>query len=247
MQPEQEMLIFDDSRAFRRQALWLALAAGVIVFVLWNIPQLDFVLYPFRLFVTFIHEAGHSVAAVFSGGRVIGFEVFNNGTGLATTAGGARWLIIPAGYLGAAFFGAMMFYLANTLRYPRKISLALGTLIIIVALFLQAQNIALVIGVIFGLVLIYLGLKGGIALNVLVLDVLAILVGLNAVLDLLWLVNNTQAALGDVPNDAAAFTREIIPLVPPAIWALVWALLAITMLGMAAWYSVGRHLREELA
>ena len=247
MQTEQDMMILDDSSAFRRQALWLALVAGVIVFVLWNIPQLDFILYPFRLFVTFIHEAGHSVAAVFSGGRVVGFEVFSNGTGLATTASGARWLIIPAGYLGAALFGAVMFYLANTLRYPRKVSLALGTLIIVVALFLQAQNIALVIGVVFGLALIYLGLKGSIPINILVLDVLAILVGLNAVLDLLWLVDNTHATLGNIPNDAAAFTREIVPLVPPAIWAMVWALLAITMLGLSAWYSLGRHLRDELS
>lgn len=247
MQTEQEMMIFDDSSAFRRQALWLALVAGLIVFVLWNIPQLSFVLYPFRLFVTFVHEAGHSVAAVFSGGRVVGFEVFSNGTGLATTAGGARWLIIPAGYLGAAMCGALLFYLANTVRFPRKISLALGTYIIVVALFLQAQNIALVIGVIFGLALIYLGLKGSIAINVLVLDILAILCGLNAVLDLLWLVGNTNAALGNVPNDAAAFSREIMPLVPPAIWALIWALMAITMLGLAVWYSVISHLREELA
>lgn len=56
---------------YRRQTLTVAAVAAFIVFVLWNIPQLDFILYPFRLFVTFIHEAGHSIAAVLTGGRVI--------------------------------------------------------------------------------------------------------------------------------------------------------------------------------
>jgi hypothetical protein len=228
---------------FRQHALLISILAGVIVFLLWNIPQLDFLLYPFRLFVTFIHEAGHSVMATFTGGRVIEFTVFSNGTGIATTAGGNRLLILPAGYLGAAFFGAALFYLVNTLPFPRKIALALGTLMILVALFLRASGIALLIGSLTGLGLVYLGLRGSIALNMLVLNLLAVLTGLNAVLDLLYLVQNSHAALGPIANDAAAFAA-LTPGIPPVIWALIWALLAVFMLGSAVWYSVVRPLRR---
>lgn len=229
----------------RRSALLFTLAAAAIVFVLWNIPQLDFLLYPFRLFVTFVHEAGHSLVALLSGGRVLGFEVFSNGTGVATTAGGNRLLILPAGYLGAALFGAALFYLANRMPYPRKISLVLGTLLILVSLYLHATNIALVVGVLSGLALVFLGLRGAVSVNILVLNVLALMTGLNAVLDLLFLAQNSGAGLGDIRNDAAAFSALTLG-IPAAVWALVWAVLALLMLAAAAWFSVGRHVRDEV-
>jgi hypothetical protein len=98
------------------------LAAMGIVFVLWNIPQLDFILYPFRLFVTFVHEAGHGLAAILTGGRFEGFEVYSSGAGQALTVGGSRAVILPAGYLGAALFGAVLFYLVNSAPFPRTLA-----------------------------------------------------------------------------------------------------------------------------
>ncbi|MBI1259616.1 MAG: hypothetical protein GC204_19280, partial [Chloroflexi bacterium] len=114
---------------FRQRALVIALIAFAIVFVLWNIPQLDFILYPFRLFVTFVHESGHAVAALITGGRVGGMTVYETGAGVTLTAGGSRLLILPAGYLGAALFGAVLFYLTNTVPFPRTISIVLALLL----------------------------------------------------------------------------------------------------------------------
>lgn len=229
---------------FRRQTLTVAALAAVVVFFLWNIPQLDFILYPFRLFVTFVHEVGHSLAAVITGGRVIEFTVYGNGAGVATTAGGTRWLVIPAGYLGAAFFGAALFYLTNTIPFPRKISLAMGTLIILAALFLRASGMALIIGVLTGLALLFISLRGSISLNTLMLNLLAVLTGLNAVLDLVFLVRNSHATFGPLRNDAAAMA-VLTPGIPAVIWALIWALLALFMLGCAFWYSIVRPLRRR--
>jgi hypothetical protein len=234
-----------DRSMYRTQALFISLVAAGIVFVLWNIPQLDFLLYPFRLFVTFIHEAGHSLAAVFTGGQVISFEVFSNGGGIATTQGGSRALILPAGYLGAAFFGALLFYLVNSVPFPRKIALALGTFLILISLFMGARGIALIIGIITGLGLIFLGLRASVRANILVMDVLAIITGLNAVMDLLFLIGNSRVIANGIRNDAAAFTHEVAPPVPPVIWALIWCILAVFMLGAAVWYSVIAPLRRE--
>lgn len=230
---------------YRGQALFLAVIAAGIVFVLWNISLFDFFLYPFRLFVTFIHEAGHSLMAVFTGGDVIAFEVFGNGAGIATTRGGSRALILPAGYLGAAFFGAALFYFVNATSFPRKIALAVGTGLIIVSVFMGAQGIALIVGVLSGLLLIFLSLQAAPLVNILLLDVLAIITGLNAVMDLLFLAGNSTLGMGTLRNDAAAFTHEIAPLVSPTIWALIWCALAIFMLGAAVWYSVIAPMREE--
>lgn len=237
----------DENRTHRRRALIIALVAGVIVFILWNTPQLSqAALYPFRLFVTYVHEAGHGTMALLTGGRFLGFEIFANGAGQALTAGGSRLLILPAGYLGAALFGAVLFYLTNTLRYSRSIAVTLGIgLLIFSVIFGRFSITALVVGAAFGVVLIVIGWKANRDINILVLNMLAILTGLNAVLDLFFLIGNSNAALGDVRNDASAFSQQVFPLIPGAVWAFLWALLAVAMLGISIWYSVIRPMRQR--
>ena len=51
--------------------------------------------------ITLVHELGHGLAAILTGGSFLYFEVFPNGGGLAHTSGGLRFVVIPAGYLGA--------------------------------------------------------------------------------------------------------------------------------------------------
>src|SRR5664279_4903543 len=111
---------------FRQRALLIAILAFVVALVLWNVPQLGFILYPIRLFVTFVHESGHGLAALISGGHVGGITVSPDGSGETVTMGGSRLLILPAGYLGAALFGALLFYATNTVPFPRTISLVLA-------------------------------------------------------------------------------------------------------------------------
>lgn len=234
---------FELTTADRR--LLILLAALVLVFILWNIPQLDFVLYPFRLFVTYVHEAGHGTAALLTGGRFLGFEIFANGAGQAITAGGSRLLILPAGYLGAALFGAILFYLNNRFHYSRALSVALGVgLVIFSLLFGRISMLSLVVGLVFGGLLIVLGRRVNEYINNLVLNLLAVLTGLNAVLDVWYLVGNSGASLGAVRNDAAAFSEQVFPL-PGAVWALLWAGIAVVMLGAAVWLSVIRPRRRQ--
>lgn len=229
-----------------RRAFALALAAGAIVFVLWNVPQLDFLLYPFRLFVTFVHEAGHGLAALATGGRFLGFEVFANGSGQALTAGGSRAIILPSGYMGAALFGALLFLLTNRLHYPRLIAALLGVLVLLLAvLFARGAGTALLVGLGFGALLLVLAWKANPDVNRLILNMLAILTGLNAVLDLWYIIGNSGAGLGLVRNDAAAFAAEFTPLLPAWLWAIIWAATAVLILGAAVWYSV-RHWANEL-
>ncbi len=57
------------SRDARPQAMTL-LAAAAISIVLWFIPFAEVLTYPFRIFVTFIHEGGHAIAALLTGNSV---------------------------------------------------------------------------------------------------------------------------------------------------------------------------------
>jgi hypothetical protein len=240
-----ERPLISQPRSFRQRALLIVLAALLVVFVLWNVPQLTFLLYPLRLFVTFIHEFGHGLMALLTGGHVVGVVVNPDTSGVTTTLGGDRALILPAGYLGAAFFGAALFYVVNTYPYSRTFSVILGVALVgLSAAFTGFLSQAFIIGVLSGVGLVLLGWKVNAGVNLLVLDVLAIVCGLNAVLDLLALIRYSGASLAGTLNDAGAFSREVAPILPGATWAFLWALIAVGMQGVSVWYSVVRPLRK---
>lgn len=234
-----------DAVLFRQRSLAVALVAFALVFIVWNIPQLDFLLYPLRLFVTFVHETGHGMAALLTGGDIGRLVVFSSGSGVATTAGGTRALILPAGYLGAALFGATLFYIANTVLFSRTISLVLALMVAVVSiLYTDFLSTAWLVGMGFALVLGLIAWKVSRNGNLLVLNLLAVVTGLNAVMDVVGLVNNSGASLGGVRNDAAAFSAQVAPLIPAAVWAILWALIAVLLLGAAVYFSlIRRHLK----
>ncbi len=227
---------------FRQRALIVALIAFVIVLVLWNVPAFAPLLYPVRLFVTFVHETGHGLAAMISGGQFNEFRINPNGSGLALTTGGSRVLILPAGYLGAALFGAILFYVANRVPFPRTISLILAILIVLVTLLYTSWfSTAWVVGVGMAIFLLALWRFADRGINLLVLNVLALLTALNAVLDLVGLVTNVNASAGAIRNDAAAFSNEIAPLIPPVLWAVLWAITAVLMVLASAYFAFIRR------
>src|SRR6266849_3076592 len=102
--------VSDDARP---QATTLLLAAALSI-ALWFIPFAELLGYPFRLFVTFIHEGGHAVAALLTGNSVQSLSVAMNASGETyTTQGGlfSQMFIASAGYLGSMAFGALLLVL----------------------------------------------------------------------------------------------------------------------------------------
>lgn len=237
----------------RRRALLIAAVASLLLYIMWNTPGLYVVLAPLRLFVTYVHEAGHGLAAILTGGEVRRFVVSPDGSGLATTAGGMRAVVISGGYLGAALFGSGLFFLANRFsRYDRLIAFTIGAFMIVFT-FLFArpdENGALtgiVIGYLFGGLLLFVGWKAPRIITLLVLDMLAISTALNAVLDVWYLVGNIGATRGMVSNDAVAFSQSLTAgLLPASLVALVWVAIAVAMFGAAVYYGVWQPLRDEV-
>lgn len=242
-----------NNRKLRRETLLITILALVAVFILWNVQQLEALVYPLRLFVTYIHEASHSLTAIVTGGHVNGFTVSPDGSGLAQTSGGAIAAILPAGYLGAAFFGSALFFLSN--RFPRWIrgmAISIGTFMVIFTLIFARPDEtgsinAFLIGMGFGSIMILMGWKAPRVFNLFVLNTLAVMTALNAVLDVWMLVGYSDASRGAVQNDAAAFSREVTPLLPTAVVAFLWSAAALTMLGVAVYYGMIKPLRQEIS
>ena len=242
------------ARRERRHTLLLTFLALLLAYALWNVPAFDFLMYPLRLFTTYVHEAGHALAALISGGQVVGFQLAPNGSGLAVTAGGSRLLILPSGYLGAALFGSGLFYLVNRLpRWADGLAIGLGLgMAIFTLLFARPDGssgapVALAVGLGFAVLLVVVGAKAPRWLTILVLNVLAVLTSLNAVFDIWYIVQNSEVGNGIIRNDAAAFSSIFLGgLFPAWLIALSWAAIALGLLALSFWCSVWKPLRQTL-
>lgn len=257
----------------RRQTIVVTILALIVALFLWNMPEVEqlvnqrdgaivsqgsafnasIITYPVRLFVTFVHEVGHVLAGLLSGGSVEGFTVSPNGSGVARISGGNIALIAPAGYLGAAFFGTFLFLLTSRKpQWTRGMSIAIGLAIIGLTLRFATsdaqQNLTVfAVGIGFGVGLIALGAFAPRIVTVFLLNTLAILTGLNAVFDLWNIVRNPSPASAGAVSDAARFSAEVTPILSEVVVALMWALIALGMLSAAIYFGLVKQVGGEIS
>ena len=94
--------------------LILLLIATVITIALWFIPYTEYLVYPIRLFVTFIHEGSHALVSLLTGSSVQSLTVSTDGSGMVYSLPSnwfAALLISSAGYLGTTAFGVLLLVL----------------------------------------------------------------------------------------------------------------------------------------
>ncbi len=181
-------------------------------------------LYPLRILVTLLHEFGHGLAALLSGGSIERITVDPGAGGVCYTRGGWRWLILPSGYLGSMAAGCAMLFIAARTRWDRALSACLGLLLIGATLLYVRTTVGLFYGIGSGLALAAAGLWLGEKVNDIILSFIGASSCLYALLDLRHLIG-----LGRGANDASFFSQEIFPL-PPLVWAALWSALAMAAL-----------------
>jgi hypothetical protein len=217
------------------------LVSAVMVYLIWNVADFVFILYPLSLFSTLVHEISHSIAAVGTGGEVTKFVVNTDQSGYARVRGGYMPLIASAGYLGTALFGSIVFYANNRFRHANSVAFIIGLLIVVVTLIyanpiLTGHFAALIVALAFGIALMLLGWKASMWWNMMVVNVIATITALDAVNGALKLARFTEETHH---NDAVIFWRVATPWLPsPNIVAWVWAAIAISMFGLAVYHGV---------
>ncbi|HJR06697.1 MAG TPA: M50 family metallopeptidase [Pyrinomonadaceae bacterium] len=241
------MKIAHDARPQARTLL----VATLVTLALWFLPYTSFLTYPFRLFVTFIHEGGHALAAVLTGSSVRSLSVAIDTSGLTETLtpqGGffSRFFISSAGYLGTIAFGALLLWLVRRKVKARVVLIGSAAIILgLTVVFgfiapltnLSLQPFTVISGVAIAALLLaaakYFGLR---AANFLV-GFLAVQCVLNAVFDLknvLWM-----SVASDAPTDAMNMAQATG--VPAIFWSLIWIVIACLLLTAAMRaYAVGR-------
>ncbi|HEX7957817.1 MAG TPA: M50 family metallopeptidase [Pyrinomonadaceae bacterium] len=235
------------ARDARPQVSALLLATAISV-CLWYLPYAEYLAYPFRIFVTFIHEGGHALAALVTGNSVQSLSVSADGSGLVySTDGGllSKLFVSSAGYLGAMSFGALLLWLVRLRVKGRVVLAASGGLILLLAtvfgflaplwnlnlaaLFSWSGLFTLLAGLALpaGLFAAAKYLKPRAA--AFLVSFLAVQCVLNAVFDLknVFFASAFTDAQTDAANMAAATG------IPSLLWALFWIAVALVILSLA--------------
>jgi hypothetical protein len=145
--------IADDARP-QMALLATAMAASIGVWIIsLFVPLASYIFYPLQLFATFIHEAGHALAAVLTGNSVASLTVSPDTSGMvwSTGTGLAGLMIASAGYLGATAYGVALLV---WIRFGRSSRIAL----------LFSAGLIASITLIFGLLLPILNILNGVTL-----------------------------------------------------------------------------------
>ena len=92
--------------------LLVATVISVILFVAsWYYPIFGYVVYPLQLFATFVHEGGHVLGALLTGGSVQSLTVSPDTSGVvwsSTTSWLSQIVTSSSGYLGTTLFGILL-------------------------------------------------------------------------------------------------------------------------------------------
>lgn len=103
--------------------------------LLMNTKYLSYILYPFKIFSTWIHELSHGTAAILVGGGIQKLLIYPDTSGLAYTytSGSSfeKGFVASAGYTGTAVLGMILLLFRRTYRGPTIGTISIGITILL--------------------------------------------------------------------------------------------------------------------
>mmetsp|Transcript_3747 Transcript_3747/g.5514 ORF Transcript_3747/g.5514 Transcript_3747/m.5514 type:complete len:315 (-) Transcript_3747:274-1218(-) len=205
-----------------------------VIVILLNIPFGRYILYPFLLFSTWIHEMCHGTAALLLGGRIVWLKIFPDGSGLAFTSipsgsNFARGFVASAGYQGTAIIGGIMLMFRRVRIGARIGTAGLGIIMLFSCAVWVRNPFGLGMLIPLGLCLVLGGWK---APPFFVKELYALLAStccLNAITSIQALFMVSTREIGGQVRSSDAHTMQELFLVPSVLWAVIWMLLAFFM------------------
>ncbi len=218
----------------------------IIIVFLWD----TLFVYPLKIFVVFMHEVSHGLAAIVTGGRVVEIQVNPQQGGHALTQGGSRFWTLTAGYLGSLLWGGLILLLAARTHFDKVISVLIGVGMVAITIgftegespsffgihffkdgnfiaYGDSPSFTYLFGVGFGAVLIAIGLFLPEVANDWMLRTIGVTSCLYAILDIKSDVLDRSHLRSD-----ARMLSEVTPL-PTMFWGILWILIAI---GLTLWF-----------
>ena len=186
---------------------------------LWN----TLFVYPLKIFVVFMHEVSHGLAAIATGGRILEIQINPQQGGHALTQGGSRFWTLTAGYLGSLLWGGIILLLAARTRFDKAISILIGFGMVAISIGFGESTFTYLFGIGFGVALIAIGFYLPEVVNDWVLRIIGVTSCLYAILDIKSDVLDRSSLRSD-----ARMLSEVTG-IATEIWGALWILIAIAL------------------
>ncbi len=198
-------------------ALWFA-----AIWIFWNTP----VVYPIQVFVVFLHEIGHGIAAIATGGRIDRITLNPRLGGACYCPGGNAFITLSAGYLGSLFFGVLIVEGGRRAgRNAHRVTAGIGVAVVLLTLLFVRSAFGLLFGIAFGAFLLVLAQRLSAEWNRGLLTVLGLTSCLYAILD----IKSDVIDRPYLPSDAYMLAE--LTGVPTVVWGVLWITIALVVSG----------------
>ncbi len=204
-----------------RRRLVLPVVLGVLFVLLFD----TVFVYPFRVFVVFLHEISHAIAAVATGGRVIWIGISPVEGGVCVTRGGLAFLVLNAGYLGSLLFGALFLLLGSRPRRAPQVLGLIGAFTLLAALLYVRTWFGFVYCLLAGLALLIVATKAPPTASEILLAAIGSMSVLYAIADIASDVILRHSGA----SDASALAR--LTGLPAVAWGVLWIVASLATLG----------------
>ena len=202
---------------FKRYIALLLIFIGIGF--LWNTPFV----YPLKIFVVFMHEVSHGLAAIATGGRIVEIQINPQQGGHALTQGGSRFLTLTAGYLGSLLWGGLILLLAARTRFDKAISILIGIGMVAISIGFGESTFTYLFGIGFGVALVAIGLYLPETVNDWILRIIGVTSCLYAILD----IKSDVLDRSNLRSDARMLSE--VTGIPTEVWGILWILIAIAL------------------
>jgi len=164
-----------------------------------------------------LHEFGHGIGAVLTGGWVEEIQINKDGSGWTRSVGGSRPVIIMGGYLGSAIFGNILFYVGAKLQKlvkPMLILLVISMLVTGLYWFNSLFTTGVLLG--FSAILTFIAMKTNLGREVLMFIGLA---------SIIYIIQDFNVG----PSSDLQAYAEVMIFLPAAAWMYIWLTVAILL------------------
>jgi hypothetical protein len=200
---------------------------AVLSFLLWN----TVIIFPIKLFTVLLHEIGHGLFAIITGGSIKYIELNINLGGKCVTNGGVSFVVASAGYLGSLLWGSLLFISA----YKKTYSLWITSIIAVIIILFTANFMQSTFGALFALIFAALLLISPRYFPTIVNKYLLKILGFISCLYIIFDIKEDLLTTSLRPTDAQTIAN--IAGGPAFLWGLIWFIISITVLFILLRYS----------
>ncbi|KAF2683279.1 hypothetical protein K458DRAFT_340216 [Lentithecium fluviatile CBS 122367] len=196
----------------------------VVIALLWNLPYVRWVLWPFKMLVIAFHEFGHAITACCTGGRVESISLDPHEGGVTHMRGGRQAITLPAGYLGSSLIGALLTFCGFNIVASKIASLVLAVCFLLTLWWARKDWLTIItILLAVGLLVACWFIKHAEALRFVVL-----FIGVMSSLYSVWDICDDLILRKVNSSDASVFAKRYGG--SSQCWGIIWSLISLTFM-----------------